>query len=219
MLGQVGAILPLALGIAISPVPIIATLLLLMSPKAKGASAGFALDWVAGVVVAVSVFALLTDLVPAASSPALGLLDGMVKVLLGLGLLWLAWRQWRARPAPGKDPELPSWMAAIDSISTGRALGLAFLLAALNPKNLMLAAAAGVILGQGDQVLLAGVTYVLVASSTVAGMVLARVIAGDRLSAWLQSVRGWLVHNNSTVMAVLLLILGAVVLGRGLAAW
>ena len=53
MLAVIGAILPLALGIAISPIPIIAAILMLLSPKARGTSVGFLLGWVLGIVVAV----------------------------------------------------------------------------------------------------------------------------------------------------------------------
>ncbi|HET6673526.1 MAG TPA: GAP family protein, partial [Agromyces sp.] len=52
----IGDILPLALGIAISPIPIIAAILMLLSPKAKGTSVGFMLGWVLGIVIAVIVF-------------------------------------------------------------------------------------------------------------------------------------------------------------------
>ncbi len=39
--GLIGDPLPLALGIAISPIPIIAAILMLLSPKARGTSIGF----------------------------------------------------------------------------------------------------------------------------------------------------------------------------------
>ena len=52
----IGEILPLALGIAVSPIPIIAAILMLLSPRAKGTSVGFLLGWVVGIVVAVTVF-------------------------------------------------------------------------------------------------------------------------------------------------------------------
>lgn len=50
MNGVIGEILPLALGVAISPIPVIAAILMLLSPKAKGASAGLLLGWVVGIV-------------------------------------------------------------------------------------------------------------------------------------------------------------------------
>ena len=60
----IGDILPLALGIAISPIPIIAAILMLLSPKAKGTSVGFLLGWVLGIVVAVVLFTLLASVIP-----------------------------------------------------------------------------------------------------------------------------------------------------------
>jgi hypothetical protein len=52
----IGNILPLALGVAISPVPIIAVILMLLSPRARTSGPAFLAGWVvrlaiAGVVV------------------------------------------------------------------------------------------------------------------------------------------------------------------------
>jgi len=41
----IGDILPLALGVAISPIPIIAAILMLFSPRATGTSVGFLVGW------------------------------------------------------------------------------------------------------------------------------------------------------------------------------
>ena len=41
----------MAVGITISPVPIIAAILMLLSPKAKGTSVGFLIGWILGIVV------------------------------------------------------------------------------------------------------------------------------------------------------------------------
>jgi MFS family permease len=59
-----GDVLPLALGIAVSPVPVIATILMLLSPRAKATSAAFAGGWVGGITVAIVVFDLLGGLLP-----------------------------------------------------------------------------------------------------------------------------------------------------------
>jgi hypothetical protein len=60
----IGEILPLAVGIAISPIPIIAVILMLLSPRAKGTSLGFMIGWIAGIVVAIVVFTLLSSVIP-----------------------------------------------------------------------------------------------------------------------------------------------------------
>jgi threonine/homoserine/homoserine lactone efflux protein len=216
----VGDILPLALGIAISPIPIIAAILMLLSPKAKGTSVGFLLGWVLGIVVAIVLFTLLASVIPEQDPDASKPIAGTIKIILGLGLLLLAVRQWRSRPKPGEVAALPKWMAAIDTMTTARGLVLGFLLSAVNPKNLLMAIAAGVIIGTagltGGETTWAIVIFTLIAASTVAIPVIAYLVASKRMTGPLESLRAWLVQNNATVMAVLLLVIGVVVIGKGL---
>ena len=216
----IGDILPLALGVAISPIPIIAAILMLLSPKAKGTSVGFLIGWLLGIVVAVVVFTLLAAVIPEQGADDSKPIGGTLKILLGVGLLVLALRQWRSRPGPGEEASLPKWMAAIDSMTAGRGFVLGFLLSAVNPKNLLMAASAGLIIGTAGlsvaEVTLAIVVFVLIAGCSVAIPVIAYLLASKRMAAPLDSLRVWLVHNNATVMAVLLLVIGVVVIGKGL---
>ena len=54
----------MAVGIAISPIPIIAVILMLLSPRAKGTSVGFMIGWLLGIVIAIIVFTLLSSVIP-----------------------------------------------------------------------------------------------------------------------------------------------------------
>jgi hypothetical protein len=219
----IGEILPLAVGIAISPIPIIAVILMLLSPRAKGASVGFMIGWVAGIVVAIVVFTLLSSVIPQRSSGGLSA-GGVIKIIFGVLLLFLASRQWRGRPAKGEQATMPKWMSAIDSMTAAKALGLGFMLAAVNPKNLLMAAAAGLIvggagLGFGQGLALVIIIFVLLAACTVVIPVIGYLIASARLAGPLDRLRGWLVENNSTIMAVLLLVIGLAVIGKGVASF
>lgn len=219
----VGDTLPLALGIAISPVPIIAAILMLLSPKARGTSVGFLLGWVVGIVVAVVVFTLLSGLLPENDPDASKPIAGTVTIVLGALLLLLALRQWRSRPRQGEPEKLPKWMDAIDSMTAGRGFVLAFILAAINPKNLLLAAGAGVAIGTAGLSVGAAtvviVVFVVIAACSVAIPVIGYLLAADRMRGPLDSLRGWLVHNNAAVMAVLLLVIGVVLIGKGIASF
>jgi len=219
----IGDILPLALGIAISPIPIIAAILMLLSPKAKGTSVGFLIGWVLGILVAVVLFTLLASVIPEQDPDASKPISGVIKILLGIALLFLALRQWRSRPKPGEEPVLPKWMAAIDTMTAGRGFVLGFLLSAVNPKNLLMAVAAGEIIGTGGLTVgeeaLAILVFVLIAACTVAVPVIAYLVAPKRMAGPLESLRGWLVHNNATIMSVLLLVIGVVVIGKGIASF
>ncbi|WP_345065890.1 GAP family protein [Leifsonia kafniensis] len=219
MLAVIGSILPLALGIAISPIPIIAAILMLLSPKARKTSVGFLVGWLLGIIVAVSVFTLLSSVIPESNADASQPIKGTIQLILAVLLLLLAVKQWRSRPHGDEEPALPKWMQAIDSMTAGKGFGLGFLLAAVNPKNLLMGIAAGVSIGAaslsvGEKI---GVIliFTVLAGCTVAVPVIAYLIAADKMASPLEKLRTWLVHNNATVMSVLLLVIGVVMIGKG----
>ena len=221
MNGVIGDLLPLALGVAISPVPIIATILMLLAPQARGTSIGFLVGWVAGIVVAVTVFEVI--------AATAGLDDGSsssssttawIKIVLGVLLLLFGVRQWRRRPKAGEVADLPKWMTAIDSFTLVKALGLGFLLSAVNPKNLLMCVAAGSAIGSAGldtgEVVGAIAVFTVIAASTVAVPVIGFLVAHERLRRPLDELRTWLQANNVAVMSVLLLVIGVVLLGQGI---
>ncbi|WIX75963.1 GAP family protein [Amycolatopsis carbonis] len=223
MNGVIGDLLPFAVGIAISPVPIIAVILMLLAPRAGGASVGYLLGWVAGIVVTTTVVALVLG-VATGTGEGTGpsTVTAGILLLLGVGCLALAFGQWRARPKPGTQAELPTWMATIDRFTPLKAVGLGFLLSAVNPKNLAMAVAAGAVVAGGGlsvaENVVAVAVYTVVAASTVLVPVVGYLVARKRMTPALTSLRAWLEHNNAVVMAVLLLVIGAVLVGKGVGA-
>ncbi|MBS0025259.1 GAP family protein [Microbacterium paraoxydans] len=219
----IGDTLPLALGIAISPIPIIAAILMLLSPRARVTSVGFLLGWVLGIVVAVSAFTLLSTVLPEEDPDASRPVRGTVQLLLGAGLLLLAVMQWRGRPGPGRAARMPAWMQAIDTMRFPMALGLGFLLSAVNPKNLLMAAGAGVDIGaaglDGGAVVVVIAVFTVIAASTVLVPVVGYLVAAQRLHEPLDALRGWLARENAVIMAVLLLVIGVSMIGKGIAAF
>ena len=218
----IGEILPLALGVAISPLPIISAILMLLSPKAKTTSIGFLLGWVVGIVVAVTIFTLLASVLPSKEADASNPTAAWIKIGLGVLLLLLAGKQWRDRPIGDVEPVLPTWMRAIDTMTTVKSAGLGFLLSAVNPKNLIMAAGAGVIIGSTDASLETSVqvlsiaVFTVIAGSTIAVPVIAYLVASDKMAGPLESTHDWLLKENKTVMAVLLLVIGVAMIGKGL---
>jgi threonine/homoserine/homoserine lactone efflux protein len=219
----IGESLTLAVGIAISPIPIIATILMLLSAKAKATSVGFLLGWLAGILLAVVLFTLLSSVVPQQNSSGSSPVSGVIKIILGALLLFLAAKQWRGRPAEGDQAAMPKWMSTIDSMTSIKGLGLGFLLSAVNPKNLLLAASAGVIIGGENlsfgETTIVIVVFVLIAGCTVLTPVIGYLIASARMAGPLDRLREWLIDNNATIMAVLLLVIGVSVIGKGIASF
>ncbi|MBS1907194.1 MAG: GAP family protein [Actinobacteria bacterium] len=215
-----GAVLPLAVAVAISPVPIIATILMLMSPRPRPLGLGFLLGWVAGIAIGVVVFTLLAGILPAAGGDGPQPVIGVIQLVLGLLLVLLAIKQWRGRPRLGEQAELPKWMAAIDGMRPGAAIGLAFLLSAVNPKNLLVLVAAGAAIGHAGlgagSVTIVIAVFVLIAAISVLVPVLLFLVAPAKAAVVLDRVRIWLVANNAVIMAVLLVVIGAQLLGNGI---
>ncbi len=216
----IGDLLPTAIGVALSPLPIIAVILMLGTPKAKSNGPAFALGWVIG-LVAVSVIVLLlasdSDDPDSGSSTAVA----VIKLLLGVLFLVMALGQWKKRPQAGQEAEMPAWMSAIDGFSPGKSLGLGAVLSAANPKNLALTLAAASTIAQagldGGESAIAVAVFVVIASLTVAGPVLFYVAAPGKAAGPLDSIKQFMSDHNAVIMMVVLLVLGAKMLGQGIA--
>lgn len=210
----IGGVLGLAAGVAISPVPIIAVILMLFSTRAAVNGLSFLLGWIGGLAL-VSWIVLAIGL----GSPDDASGGGVAKVVIGVLFLLLALKQWRGRPGEGEVPSMPAWMGKIDRFTPVKACGLALVLSSVNPKNLGLSIAAassigGVGLSTAGEAMAVAV-YVFLASITLIVPVVGFLAARKAMTPVLDNMKDWLTANNATVMAVLFLVLGAKVLGDG----
>ena len=214
-----GDILPQAIGVAISPLPIIAVILMLFSKRARSNGLAFMFGWIIALAAVGSVVLILANAGKISAGGTPSMLAYAIKLLMGLLFLFLAYRNWQKRPKPGEEPQMPAWMASIDSFTSGKSFGMAALLAGVNPKNLGLALAAALTISQGglsgSQSWIALLVFVILASITVAAPVLYYLIAGSSAEATLTGWKVWLTANNATVMFMLFLILGAKLVGEG----
>ena len=210
-----GALLPLAFVVAVSPVPILAIILMLLTPRADVTSAGFMVGWIAGIAAVTTVSSLLAGTSGPSSTAA-----SWVQVVLGVLLLAVALQQWRSRPRHGAEPEVPRWLTAIDRLTAVRAGGLGLALSAANPKNLLVCVAAGLTIAGGALSAAQGVwsvvLFTITAASTVAVPVLAYAVGRERMTGPLESLRTWLTVHSRVVTATLLLLIGVVLTGQGL---
>ncbi len=211
----IGDILGLAVGIAVSPVPIAAVILMLFASKARVTGPFFLIGWLTGITLVVTVVLFVPGLGGDTGEPSTT--TGVIKGILGLLLLFAAVRQWMSRPSPGSETTMPRWMTGVDTMGGGGAFGLALALTVLNPKNLLLAAAAGAVIGAAElnmiETVLAVGTFTVVASLTIAIPVIGHLIAGDRIQPALDNTKDWMIQNNPAVMSVLLLIFGVILVG------
>jgi threonine/homoserine/homoserine lactone efflux protein len=217
----IGDVLGLAAGVAVSPLPIVAMILVLATPQGRANGSLFGLGWLAGLSILGAVVLLLAGPAGASDDGEPAAWTGWLKLLLGVLALLLAARQWRGRPGPGAAPEMPKWMAGLDELKPGGALGLGALLSGVNPKNaaLTIAAAAtiaGAGLPGGEQAVTLAV-FVMIGSIGVLAPLIVYLVGGEHPARTLDAWKTWAADHNAAVMAVLFVVFGFKLVGDGIA--
>ena len=211
-------LLPAAVGIALSPLPIVAVILMLFSARAKTNGISFVAGWFAGLLVVGGAILVLGG-ASAGTSSEPSQTSLIIQLLLGLLLLAAALKQWRTFRTPTDEPAMPAWMRTIDDFSAGKAFAIAALLSGVNPKNLALNAAGVLVIAQAGmsstQEWTALVVFVVLSSLTVALPVVYYFVGGEKAKAKLDTMKIWLIANNAAVMAVLLLVFGVKLVAAG----
>lgn len=220
MRSVIGDILPLAVVVTVSPVNIVAAILLLFSKRPVRNAACYLAGFVVGVAAVVSVLTVLADTIGLSNDSSRSKGASTLLLALGVFLLVVAVRKFRGRPAPGETAPLPKWMDGIAGFGAGKSLGVGATVGAANPKNIAVGLASAVTiasagLATGEDVVVIAV-YTVVASLGVAAPIVAVLVLGDRSDKVLSGWESWLNRNNAAMMAVLYLIFGVILVGKGI---
>jgi threonine/homoserine/homoserine lactone efflux protein len=222
-MGQaIGQVLSFGVGVALSPVPIIAVVLMLATPKGRTNGPAFLVGWIAGIAVLGTIVLLISSGASASSQGAPATWVSILKIMLGVLLVLLAIKQWRGRPRGNAEPELPAWMKTIDTFTPLKAAGMAVLLSAVNPKNLLLVVGAAAAIAQTgsstiDQAAALAV-FIVIATLGVGAPVGIYFLTGDGATRILGELHDWMARENATIMAVICLIFGAKLIGDAITA-
>jgi hypothetical protein len=216
----IGQSLATAVGVALSPVPVIAVILMLTTPRAKVNGPAFLLGWLVGLGIVGTLVLLLVG--PSAGeegeSPAGWV--GWLKLALGALLLLVAAGQFRGRPRDGEQAAIPGWMSTIDRFGAGKSLGMGALYSGGNPKNLLLAVAGATAIAQtgipGGQQALAYTIFAVVGSLGVAAPLVLYFSLGKKSEPMLAALKDWMSAHNAVIMSVLCLVIGAKLIGDAL---
>jgi Sap, sulfolipid-1-addressing protein len=216
----IGDVLGLAVGVAVSPVAIVVMILLLTTPLGRANGTLFAIGWLAGLAILGAVILLVANPADASSAGKPAAWVGWLKLLLGVLVLAGALRHWRRRPTEGAEPQLPTWMAGLDQLRPGPALGLGALAAAVNPKNaaLTISAAATVAAAglPGSQQAITLAVFVLLGSAGILAPLGIYLATGERAIKTLDGWKTWASDHNEAIMAVLFLVFGVKLIGDGI---
>lgn len=219
MLQGIAHLVPIAIAAALSSVPIMATILILLSPKRTQSALPFLIGWLLGLAGVVTVCALGAQAIPTPrSSRQPETAVGTAEILVGAGLIVIAVVAWvRARRNPTNA--MPKWLNTVGSFGPWTSFGLALALN-LRPKALLLAIAAGLAL-RGDQLsaaqsVIAIAIYTVVSASTVAVPIIVTLASPSRMEPRLLAAKEWIGRNNGAVTAVILALVGVVIIGTGI---
>lgn len=95
----IGSLLPLATAIAISPTLIIAVILLLLGKGGRAKGGFFVLGCLIGTALITGIAASISaGAVPKTDDGGPHIISAIVKIVLGLVLLWMAVHTWQTRP-------------------------------------------------------------------------------------------------------------------------
>lgn len=208
--------LPNAIGILLSPLAIVAVILILLSPRARANGPAFLAGWALGLTLVGALAMVLAEERETDAADGQPLWAFLLRIALAAGLLYLAYRAFGKRPRRGETPRLPGWMAAVDSFSGIRSFSVAAAAAALKPKNLLLTVAAMVDLALSDlatgRSALVFLVFVAVSSLGIAAPVVYALVGGETAQRTLTAWRTRLQAHNAVIVAAVLGVLGAKVL-------
>lgn len=206
-----------ALGIAISPLPIVGLILILLGENAKRNSFFFSLGWLIGNVTTFTLALFFMGVTTSKSSES-SLIQKIVFAVLGILLILVAIKTFMKRTKVGEEPKTPKWFAKMTSLKPGGAVGFGAVLSAANPKNLLLSLSAGAAAGVVTQVMsddiMAIVLFGLIATSTIVVPTILFSVMGEKINHKLDEMKTWLIYNNDTITAVMLLFIGIKILGK-----
>ncbi|NQX33649.1 GAP family protein [Herbiconiux sp. VKM Ac-2851] len=162
MADLIASLIPLALGIVMSPLAIMALVAVLLSRAARVNGVAFLAGWTLAVAIGLGVSFWLLGLLEVHERNAPPVWVPVVRLVLGLllvGAAWWIYRKGRARTvamaqadSPGQvtaaAPQLPGWLRSVETFTPPRSFALGLGIFILNPVDLSCAVLASLDLRQ-----------------------------------------------------------------------
>jgi hypothetical protein len=218
-MGQaLGSLIPLGVAAAVSTVPILVTILILLSENRNRSALPYLIGGVVGTLFLLTVGTIAASSLPRPRPRQPNTVLGTLEILIGVALVVVGVLAIRRREqSPGGQE--PKWAHAVGAIGAGRSLGLGLALN-LRPKSILLCAAASLALysanaGVEDTAVLI-LVYTAIATSTVVLPVVATLLSPRRMEPRLVNARSWLDHNGPVVTATIMVIIGVLIAASGI---
>jgi threonine/homoserine/homoserine lactone efflux protein len=214
-----GELMPLAMVVAASPLSIIPALLLVLhSARPRPTGLAFMAGWLIGLIAMTAVFVAVPRAFGGTDQATSGW-GAWVRIAIGILLIGFGGWRWVTRH---KASRAPAFFTTLGKIGPGRAAALGLVLTFINPKLLLLNAAAGLAISTADLgapgTWLAIAVYAISAGSTVLVPMLAYGVAAHRLDGPLERIREWIELKHAALTAAVLAVFGLLLLCQGLRA-
>lgn len=218
MIGVIGQLLPLMVAAALSTVPILVAITILLAPRSTASAIVFLIGLLSGSFLMTGLLAYGAQALPTFSLLGSGPTVAAVATTIGLafvasGVVLLV--RGRAESRVG----MPRWLRAVGTIRPITAFGLGLALN-IRPKALLLSTAAALVIGTARlttaEIVLVLATFAIAGGSTVAFPIVVALARPEATRPRLHEAERWIVRHARSVTAVVLLLVGAIILGDGL---
>lgn len=211
-------LLPLALGIAVNPIPAIVAIILIR--VGRGSGLAFLVGWLAGLAALTLVgLAVAEAIEPGTPEGPRSPLHDVVILVVGLGVAGLGVRKLARRPRGEESVAEPAWMSRLGGAGPGRALPIGIGLAVANPKHIGLALSAATVIGavgpEAGGIAPAVIAFVLLASPAVIAPILVGAAGGPASRTTLDRWHAWLVRRHTLLLGGLLVLIGGILIVAG----
>lgn len=216
-----GEMIALAFGVAFSPIPIAALILVLSTPGGVRNGFAYLVGWALGLLFLVSFVTFLAIEADPTVAERRRLVGAWINLGFGIFLLLMSVRSWRKRAATEEVQETPRWMQRLDQFGLFSSLVLGMLLGVANLKNVPLSVQASLLVARevesfGERGFL--VTVFLVLSSLgVALPVLITLFGGEKPERILQQWKQWLSRHNTLILTILFALIGSWLIAKAIA--
>lgn len=207
-----------AIGIGLSPFPIIAITLLLGTAKARPNGLAFLAGWLIALSLLGGIMLVFIERLDDLGGA--GVVMNGLRIGLGILLLGLAYQKWRKRKQMAEEPQAPKWMAMLDEAEPKLAVKMGAILGGGNPKNMAFSAVAASAIAQSQlnytQEWFALLFFVVLSSLIIIISVAYYWVGKARAEEQLLKLKEFMVRHNLVIMMVLYIIFGVMLINKGI---
>lgn len=215
----IGKMLPAVMAIALTPIQIVAAVVVLGGPQGRAGGFAFLTGWLVALGALVTVAILLVDKLGESGRTPTPLLH-WIQLAAGLLLLVMAIRLWRKRKKNGEEPATPKWLTHLGEARPVQAFVAGASTAAANPKIVALVLSSATSIAylalSAWQLVAVVILFVLLGSTPLITLVVAHARGGVATASRVRGLKGFMLRHNDVILTVVLAMLGVSLLGNGI---